>query len=103
MNVYSVANYIEERKSTIPSHDKAYMTKTISESYNPYEKNVLNESMINFNMNDLASYVMQEDERIEAICESLGFNIERDLSNVEIDRYNKLCSIKEGNETLKLF
>ena len=26
-----------------------------------------------------------------------------DLSNVEIDRYNKLCSIKEGNETLKLF
>lgn len=76
------------------------MTKTLSEGYNP---NILNESMVNFNMNELAQYVMQEDKRIEAICESLGFNIERDLSNVEIDRYNKLCSIKEGNETLKLF
>jgi hypothetical protein len=76
------------------------MTRTISESY---DNNVLNEGLINFNMADLAEYVTKEDRRINAICESLNFNINEDYSNVEVDRANKLLSIKEGNETLKLF
>ena len=88
---------------TIPSHDKAYMTKIISESYNGYNNGTLNESMISFRMSDLAEYVAREDERINAICESLGFNMYDDYSNVDIDRYNKLMSIKEGNETLKIY
>lgn len=81
------------------------MTKTLSEDFNPYfqQNNTLNEGLINFNMNELAEYVANEDNRINAICESLGFNIESDYSNVDIDRINHLYSIKEGNETLKLF
>lgn len=86
---------------TIPSHDKAYMTRTISEGYNP--TSALNESMITFNMKDLAAYVTHNDKRIKSICESLEFNLASDLSNVDIDRRNQLISIKEGNETLKLF
>ena len=88
---------------TIPSHDKAYMTKTLSESARLEQNGILTEGLINFSMADLAEYVTREDERINAICESLGFDMESDFSNVDVDRKNKLISIKEGNETLKLF
>jgi len=76
------------------------MTKTISEGYN---QNVLNEGLITFDMRDLAEYVSREDDRIKTICESLEFNIQPDFSNVSVDRVNRLYSIKEGNETLKIF
>ena len=77
------------------------MTRTISESYNPMSS--LNEGLITFDMKDLAGYVTQNDKRIKTICESLEFNMARDMSNVSIDRRNQLISIREGNETLKLF
>lgn len=86
---------------TIPSHPEAYMTKVISESYGGVPLN--ESSIVTFNMKDLAAYVAENDKRIKAICESLEFNLESDYSNVEIDRLNKFYSIKEGNETLKLF
>lgn len=88
---------------TIPSHDKAYMTKTLSESARLEQNGILTEGLINFSMADLAEYVTREDNRISAICESLGFDMNNDFSNVDVDRRNKLISIKEGNETLKLF
>lgn len=77
------------------------MTRTISESMD--QTNVLNEGLINFDMRELAAYVAKEDNRIKNICESLEFNMEPDFSNVSVDRVNKLYSIKEGNETLKIF
>lgn len=79
------------------------MTKTISESMRLNQNGILTEGLINFNMSDLAEYVTREDKRINSICESLGFSLNEDFSNVDIDRKNKLISIKEGNETLKLF
>lgn len=81
------------------------MTKTISEGLelNGTSKSVLNEGLIPFNMNELAAYVAHEDKRIKAISESLEFNIADDYSNVNIDRVNKFYSIKEGNDTLKIF
>lgn len=77
------------------------MTKTISESYD--SRNVLNEGLMTFDMRELSDYVTHTDKRIKNICESLEFNIADDFSNVNVDRMNQLISIKEGNETLKLF
>lgn len=79
------------------------MTKTLSESMKLEQNGILTEGLINFSMADLAEYVTREDNRISAICESLGFDMNSDFSNVDVDRRNKLISIKEGNETLKLF
>ena len=101
MRVYSPLMIVCYDWVTIPSHPKAYMTKTISEG--SQSNDVLNESMIIFNMADLAEYVTREDQRINAICESLEFPIAGDYSNVNIDRANQIMSIKEGNETLKIF
>lgn len=81
------------------------MTKTISEGLemNGASNSVLNESLIPFDMRELASYVAHEDKRIKAISESLEFNIADDYSNVNIDKVNRFYSIKEGNDTLKIF
>lgn len=76
------------------------MTKVISESKNI---NTLNENMVTFNMQDLMKYVTTQSKRIQTISEQLEFAINEDYSNVNYDRINHLVSIKESNETLKLF
>lgn len=76
------------------------MQKVISESANG---SALNEGMISFDMRDLMSYVTTQSKKIQTITEQFEFSINEDMSNVDYDRMNKLVSIKEGNDTLKLF
>jgi hypothetical protein len=92
---------------TFPSHDKAYMGRVVSESQQEYGNSAtsLNEcgTITMFDMNQMLKYVTKQSKKVQAITESFEFGINDDMSNVSYNQRNRLLSIKEGTDTLKVF
>jgi len=91
-----------------PSHPNAYMQKKLTESTAYYEREVesLNENanpIITFDMRQLLQYVTETSQQVKTLSENFEMEIKKDMSNVSLDQKNKMLSIKEGNDVLKVF
>lgn len=99
---------------TLPSHPESYMLKEntgfLSEAVTNamYEQDderlkVINEGILTpYNASDMLNYAINMSSNVNEMAELYGFDIRSDLDGVSIDK-NKVLSIKEGSETLRIF
>lgn len=89
----------------LPSHPNSYMIregveKKISPSISVDEK-VLNEGVLTpYNAGDLLKFVTESSQNVKDVVDAFGFKF--DINNVSYGK-DQMLSIKENNETLKIF
>lgn len=89
----------------LPSHPNSYMIREgveqkISPSISVDEK-VLNEGVLTpYNAGDLLKFVTESSQNVKDVVDAFGFKF--DINNVSYGK-DQMLSIKENNETLKIF
>ena len=99
----------------LPSHQGSYMVKedtnflseTVQNAMSGNEMNervkVLQEGILTpYNASEMLNYVVNNSDNVAQLAEMYGFEIQSNLDGVSIDD-KQVLSIKEGNETLRVF
>jgi hypothetical protein len=92
---------VHERKCILPSHPHSYMVR---EDVDFTSKQVLTEDtsiLTPFNANELLKFVTEKSDNVQSLAESVGFDLNN--SSTSFNKKDQMLSLKEGNETLKVF
>lgn len=90
----------------IPSHPNSYMVKEdvnfkLPSNMTQADEKVLNEGVLTpYNAGDLLKFVTESSQNVKDVVDAFGFKF--DLDNVSYGK-DQMLSIKENNETIKVF